>query len=145
MNNNVTHYDGADVIVLDLHGRCLRDVDEVHAEPDRAVIALKPPLKSAWTAADCPRLAELASCTVHSAHDGMVRWQGPCESCAAKPRVAISSPRRPWPVGGHRTADRYKQGARDRVSSSTHRGPISAESPPPRGYLLLADQQRAWR
>jgi hypothetical protein len=75
--NNVTHYDGADVIVLDSHGRCLRDVDEVRAEADRAVIAVKQPLENEWTAADCTRLAALASCTVHSAYDGTVRWKGP--------------------------------------------------------------------
>jgi hypothetical protein len=73
----MTHYDGADVIVLDPHGRCVREVDEVRVEPDRAVISIKPPLKSAWTAADCARLAELVACTIHSAYDGTVRWQGP--------------------------------------------------------------------
>jgi hypothetical protein len=75
--DNVTYYDGADVIVLDSHGQCLRDVDEVRAEPDRAVIAIKRPLENPWTEADCARLAELVSCTVHSAHDGRIRWQGP--------------------------------------------------------------------
>jgi hypothetical protein len=75
--NNVTHYDGVDVNVLDPNGRCLRDVDEVRTEPDRAVIAIKQPIENSWTEADWARLAELAACTVHSAHNGTVRWQGP--------------------------------------------------------------------
>jgi hypothetical protein len=59
--NNVTRYDGGDAIVLDPHGRCVRAVDEVRLDPDRAVVALKQAPQNAWTAAECARLAELAA------------------------------------------------------------------------------------
>jgi hypothetical protein len=37
---HMTHLDGADVVVIDSHGRYVPDVDEVRIEPGYAVVAV---------------------------------------------------------------------------------------------------------
>jgi hypothetical protein len=68
----MTHYDGNDVLVLDDRGVCLRAVDEVRVEDDRAVVMLKAQSLT-WN----DQAALLGPLTIHSSHDGSLRWGGP--------------------------------------------------------------------
>ena len=68
----LTHLDGADVVVLDSNGRSLPAIDEVRVEPDRAVVAVQ--------ARRVPRniaLEVTQTCAIHSARDGRLHWRGP--------------------------------------------------------------------
>lgn len=69
---SITHLDGADVVVLDAHGRRVLAVDEVRVEPDRVVVALQ---SETWSHA-CRELAA-DSVAIHSARDGRLHWRGP--------------------------------------------------------------------
>lgn len=69
---SITHWDGADVVVLDARGRCLAAIDEVRVEPDRAVVALH----AARISHDLVRI-DAQSCAIHSVRDGRLHWHGP--------------------------------------------------------------------
>jgi hypothetical protein len=72
----VTHYDGNDVLVLDDRGVRLSSVDEVRVESDRAVVMLKTQ-QSAWIDPEAFSLLQTHGFTIHSSHDGTLRWHGP--------------------------------------------------------------------
>lgn len=69
---SITHWDGADVFVLDARGRCVAAIDEVLVEPDRAVIAVK-----ASAVVNVLTEVDPLSCAIHSARDGRLHWHGP--------------------------------------------------------------------
>jgi hypothetical protein len=69
---SVTHLDGADVVVLDSHGRRVPAVDEVRVELDRAVVALQ---SETWSQSFRELAAEIIA--IHSARDGRLHWRGP--------------------------------------------------------------------
>jgi hypothetical protein len=77
MEHAIRHFDGADVVVTDLHGQCLRAVDEVRVEPDRAEVRLSTS-SDAWPETlEIVEAGQLPAYVIRSAHDRQLHWQGP--------------------------------------------------------------------
>lgn len=81
--NTITHLDGADVIVIDVHGQRVPAVGEVRLEPDRAVVVVRHQEAGAWLEARLHFAPdELMACAICSP-DGRVHWQGPVRLACA--------------------------------------------------------------
>ena len=73
---SMTHWDGADVFVVDSHGRPIPEVSEVRVEPDRAVVAVRQSSLHWWR--DLQRAAPEQELAVDiRSRDGLLRWSGP--------------------------------------------------------------------
>jgi hypothetical protein len=72
----MTHLDGADVVVIDARGQQVPAVDEVRLEPDRAVVAVFAGAGEWLQSLALSGPDATLACAIH-ARDGRLYWRGP--------------------------------------------------------------------
>jgi len=71
---HVSHWDGADVVVIDSHGRQVPGVDEVRVEPGLAVVAVRTAARG-WLQDLLSNAEEPLACAIRS-RDGQLHHCG---------------------------------------------------------------------